>query len=338
MGIGNKRRKKTEKWIDGFHSAKKIAYMKPLHQTLAAGILLVSAFHLTAQSNIVLKIQHVADGSKFLSWNSTTNGLYTIESAETLDPSSLAQVRWVTREVQYPSQGTNTVWTDVGDPSWIPRLSYPGLSLGRFYRVTQSGSNALTPPPTITFSLYTNGIAVSTNATSVYDFLEIRYNVNPGSNLVSEILVFVDGQIIKRAGGTSTNTFINTSEWLNGTHSIWIEARVVDNADSTESGTNAPSLEGVGISSTRTVAFDNYISGYFVATPFFIPSVDGPQEIVAKFAEVSYWRLFVLQGGQTVVRVFEGTNTSLYVAWDGTRMATIGLGFPKWTLVKASLS
>lgn len=71
---------------------------------------------LAQQTNITVSIQTLSDQSKLISWNSVPGVFYTIESAETLDPSSLAQLQWVRRETGVPSQGTKTVWIDVGDP------------------------------------------------------------------------------------------------------------------------------------------------------------------------------------------------------------------------------
>lgn len=293
--------------------------VKTLTQGLVGTVVLLFAVALQAQSNVVLKIRSASDQAKTISWNSSPGAVYTIESAEALGEGSLAQLPWVTREVEFQSQGTNTLWMDIGDPTWIPRLYHPRAGVSRFYRVIQTGTNAL-PSPVVSMALFTNSVFVSSNQ-AVGDFLEVRYSVDTGTNgdIVSETVVFVDGQIVKRGGSDSTNAWINTTEWPNAEHKIWVEAKTISAADTTTDDTNWDStLSGVGISASQSVSFDNYIFDFFVATPFFIPSIDGPQEIAASFQEESYWRLWVLQGGQTVVAFFEGTNTSLYAAWDGT--------------------
>lgn len=291
-----------------------------MKNTLGMAIMLFLAClaHGQTQTNLLVTVVNTADSTKIVSWNSTPGATYTLESTETLDPPGLAQARWVTREVEYPSQGTNTVWMDVGDPTWIPRLHHPRLGLSRFYRVIQTGTNALASP-SVSVSLYTNN-AVMPPGGSAAGFLEVRFSVDGGTNadIVSEILVFVDGQIVKRRSSASTNAWVNTTEWGNTQHTIWVAAKTVEAADTTTDDTNwNATITGVGISTPQTVTFDNFIYNFFVASPFYIPSVDGVQEIVADFQEESYWRLWVLQGGQNVVTYFEGTNTSLYVAWDG---------------------
>lgn len=272
-----------------------------------------------AQTNFALRIHSETDQAKVVSWDSAPGILYTVESAEDLGPASLQELKWVTREVEYPSQGTNTIWMDVGDPTWIPRLHHPRLNFKRFYRVVETGTNSLVAP-TVNVTLFTNNVAVSSNQ-AASGFLEIRFSVDGGTNadMVSEILVFVDGQVVSRGGSYTTNAWVNTTEWPNASHRIWVTAKTTDAADTTTSDTNWNStLTGFGSSVPLTVSFDNYIHDFFVASPFFIPEIDGDQEISASFAEESYWRLWVLQSGQTPVSLFEGTNSSLYVAWDGT--------------------
>lgn len=295
---------------------------KITRRVIAATALFAVTLHCPAQTNIVTAIRSTTDGAKVISWNAVPGAFYTIESAESLAPTTLAIPQWVSREVAFPSQGTNAAWMDVGDASWIPRIYHPKVSVQRFYRVTQTGTTSL-PPPTVTFSLCTNGVALSAGQ-SARGFLEVRYTVDPGTNgdMISQILTLVDGQIIKRGAPDSTNAWVNTTEWDNAQHTIWVEAKTTDSTDTTPDTQDlndaGETKEGVGISSVRTLNFTNYIYDFFVATPFFTPSVDGPQEIVANFQEDSYWRLYVLQGGQTVVNAFEGTNISMYAAWDGT--------------------
>ncbi len=288
--------------------------------------MLVSVFcAVSQQTNITVSIQTLSDQSKLISWNSVPGAFYTIESAETLDPSSLAQLQWARRETGVPSQGTNTVWIDVGDPSWIPRLPYPELTTERFYQVSLSGTNALVNP-TITMSLYTNGVAVTPNST-IGGFLEVRFTVTPGTSgdMVSKIIVLVDGEEIPHVNATSTNVFINTTEWPNAPHNIWVEAITVDSADTTPDSSalaNAgPALQGIGLSSQQAITFNNYIYDFLVATPYFEPDVDGPQEIVASFQAISYWYLFVVDGNNNVINYTSGTGSSLYAAWWGTNLS-----------------
>lgn len=156
----------------------------------------------------------------------------------------------------------------------------------------------------------------------IRDDLEIRWTVGLGASgdLLSDVLVFVDGQVMTRGAMLIGSRFINTTEWPNGEHRIWASAKTFESADTTSDDDNqsVSSGVGVGVSSVTTVTFDNYISKFFVATPYFDPAVQGVQEIVAEFKEDSFWQCFVVTGSGSSVVGYQGQGTSLYVAWDGT--------------------
>ncbi|MGH7954152.1 MAG: hypothetical protein ACREFE_19845, partial [Limisphaerales bacterium] len=257
------------------------------------------------------------DGAIQINWNSKTNALYQIESR-----SDLTTDHWKIRETQFPSQGTNTTWLDVGDSETIPRIFYPSLDLMRFYRISEIGT-ASNDSPAITLSFYDiNGDPVT--STNVSGLLQVDYSIDFDtlSNVLSEVEIFVDGQVVGRGYDTTGYAWINTTEWVNGTHKIWAVARMTDSADTTpdseaesESGDNET---GIGVSSVQTMDFDNFISQYFVATPYFDTAAGQIQEITAQFKQNSTWYLYVLDANSDVIVAYEGEGTSLYVAWDGT--------------------
>ncbi|MFN7141105.1 MAG: hypothetical protein ACK4UN_17385, partial [Limisphaerales bacterium] len=294
---------------------------------LIVALVLLFGMHRGMATNIVMAVKSELDKTVTLSWNTETNGIYQIESCETLNPLSNSQVRWTARELEFPAQGTNTVWMDVGDPGWVPRLFHPRLGSTRFYRVSKVGAATLTNSPLVTISFYQDGnTLVGTNQTTVSNFVQVRYNVDLGNSedLMSEVLLLVDGQVIERGYSTNGAAWINTTEWTNGIHQIWAVAKTVDSGDTTgtDEDTSEAAEYGIGISQKRSISFDNYISEFFVATSYFQPSVQGVQEIVAKFKEDSYWRLFVVDGDWHQVLVYQGEGESLYVPWDGTDFAT----------------
>jgi hypothetical protein len=138
---------------------------------------------------------------------------------------------------------------------------------------------------------------------------------------MSSVGVFVDGQRLYSVAAESFTVFINSCEWPNGPHEIYATVTTVDGGetlpDSDEAtATNAANF-AVGVSSSQFVTFSNYISQFFVAVPFFDPSVGQTQEVVATFPEDTYWRLTVLDYQNSPVRQFTGQGSSLYAAWDG---------------------
>lgn len=221
----------------------------------------------------------------------------------------------------YPSQGTNTVWLDFGDPGWIPRLANPKLDLHRFYRISQVATATL-DSPAVSLAFYRDGAPIVSNTVS--GFIEVRYAVDLGtsSNLLSEVLVFVDGQVISRGYETNGAAWINSTEWVNGEHKIWAMTRAVDSADTTpetEEQSNSGYTEiGIAASSVHTLTFDNFISQYFVATAFFDTQSGQTQEVSAQFKQTCDWTLYVLNAFDEVVVAYAGSGASLFVEWDGT--------------------
>lgn len=242
--------------------------------------------------------------------------MYQIESADSLTDIGSQGLQWVIRESDCASKGTNAEWMDVGDSQWIPRILPPRFQPMRFYRVTKVKQATLTPPPTVTLQLD------QSNLVSGFIYATMNLSYADTNQQMSSVKLFVDGQEIYTTTDESSSTYINSSEWPNGQHEIYAVATTVDTGETLpdsddETATNAANF-AIAVSDSQFVTFSNYISEFFVSTPFFDPANGQTQEIVATFPEDTCWNLYVLDYNYNPVREFSGQSSTLYAAWDGT--------------------
>ena len=178
------------------------------------------------------------------------------------------------------------------------------------------GQASLTPRPTVTVQLSQSNGPISGDL-----YATVNVTLVDTNQQLSDVKLFVDGQKLLTASANSFTAFINSCEWPNGAHEIYAVATMLDAAETlpisdTEAVTNAAQT-AIGISPSKFVNFTNYISQFFVATPFFDPTVGQTQEVVATFPQNTCWELTVLNYQDTAVRHFTNQLPYLYVAWDG---------------------
>lgn len=252
-------------------------------------------------------------GTVLLRWNSETGAVYQVESADAIGTEGAQGYEWMIRETDCASKGTNSEWLDVGDTRWIPRVFHPVHQGQRFYRVQKIGQADL-PPPAVSIQL--------SQSNQISGWLNVSVSTTHAdtNNQLSSVGVFVDGQRVRTAPIENFSTWINTTEWPNGPHEIYAVATTVDGGETIDTddsaSTNVASM-GIGVSTSRIENFENYISQFFVAVPYFDPVAGQTQEVTAVFAEDSYWRITVVDYQDTEVRRFEGQGTSCFAAWDG---------------------
>ena len=277
-------------------------------------IIVAASIKVEAETNILIKPPVIAaDKTVKLNWNAQTGAVYQIEAADSLTTPGSQGFQWIIRETDCVSKGTNAEWMDVGTAQWIPRILHPRFQPMRFYRV-QKVKQATLASPVVSLQLsQSNLINGDLYATVNVSFADTNQQM-------SSVGVFVDGQRLYSVPSESFAVFINSCEWPNGPHEIYAIATTVDSGETLpgngEAETNAANF-AVGISSSYSVTFSNYISQFFVAVPFFIPASGQTQEVVATFPEDTCWRLTVLDYQNTPVRLFTNQSSSLYVAWDG---------------------
>jgi hypothetical protein len=292
--------------------------MKTINRAIVGTIafLTFAGFQGEAQTNIIIKSPLVADDHTMkISWNAEPGAVYQVESADSLTDIGNQGLQWVIRESDCPSRGTNAEWMDVGDSQWIPRIFPPRFQPMRFYRITKVKQATLTPAPAVTLQLD------KSNLVSGFIYATVNVTYADTNQQMSSVGIYVDGQQIYTTTDDSSSTYINSSEWPIGAHEIYAVVTTVDSGETLPDSdaateTNAANFV-IAISPSQFVTFSNYISEFFVSTPFFDPAVGQAQEVVATLPEDSCWRLTVLDYQYNPVRQYTGQSSSLYAAWDG---------------------
>ena len=139
-------------------------------------------------------IQAAPGGAIQLQWQSESNAVYRVEFVNVL----ATQLVWSVHSSNFPSQGTNTLWMDAGNPYALPPIDFPGDRATRFYRVARTGTNAPVPLPQIAIVNPPNG-AVLTGAAPVTVSLSAPLNV-------TDLRLFVDGAEVAATPRCSSTT------------------------------------------------------------------------------------------------------------------------------------
>jgi len=281
--------------------------MKTMMRALLIAELVSVAGLLYAQSNTLQFTATRATDERAiqLRWRSETNALYRLEHTPALSES----VVWDTLVDLFPSQGTNTVFLDTGKYWTEPALPHPKDDAQRFYCITKVGTNTLASP-VVTITNLTAG-------TNVSGELEIGVHIST-ANSITFVRYYVDGEEVQLGSadedGNSSYT-INTTEWPNGSHEVFVVAETT--SGTTTTGTVVDEQNGAGTSAIIPVTFDNWISKWYFSFPGFDPSLGETQRITAEFAAYSCWTLQIVDEFDTVVRNASGAGTTMAFDWDG---------------------
>jgi len=242
------------------------------------------------------------DRTVTIRWKSESNAVYRIDYASELVNSNTV---WSTLYDRYPSHGTNTFWTDVGDYTQEPPIKRPQDSPMRFYRVTKTETNTA-PAPYVVVTSPVGGATVSG---------ELVISVVATSALPNlYVQLFVDGQEMN-GSDDGTNFLINTTEWPNGPHLIFATARA---ASALGGIPNQPaSTYGWKVSPYVNVTFSNYISEISFSEPYFEPALGQTQRVTAVFGAYSDWTIQVQDEFGNTVRTGTGSGHAMQFDWDG---------------------
>jgi hypothetical protein len=241
-----------------------------------------------------------------LRWQSESNAVYRVDYA----PQLSGTIVWNPLVDLFPSQGTNTLFLDTGQYWTEPPLSHPKDDTQRFYRVVKVGTNTLSPP-IVTITNLTSG-------TNLSGEVEIDVHVAT-TNSITFVDFFVDGEEVELGSADDNGNasyVINTTEWPNGPHVIFV---VAETASGTATTGEFQSTEqsGAGTSAVIPVTFDNYISKWYFSLPGFDASLGETQHITAQFISYSSWTLQIVDEFDTTVRNASGTGSSMAFDWDG---------------------
>jgi hypothetical protein len=247
-----------------------------------------------------------------LSWNSKTNGVYTILYSTNLTAGFLPAV------TDFPNQGTNTFWSDTGTESGLGNRSSSADADApiRFYRLSVQGYTSNSFPANITFSNVASGTVLS-------GLTNIFASATSPSNLISGTLS-VDGNDVAFDSGGSYDFPLETRLYPNGTHRLSIT--VEDNGDSGSTGPDDPSVPAYGEESSAsyaagntTVTFSNFLSDVWLKYQGFRPELGQIQEIHGTWASPRNWEVDITPASDTntIYRSFGGSGMSIDVLWDG---------------------
>ena len=241
-----------------------------------------------------------------LSWRSETNAVYRLDYAKELS----GNIVWDTLVDNFPSQGTNTVFLDTGKYWTEPALPHPKDDPQRYYRIVQIDTNTLAPP-LVTITNLISGTNLSG---------EVKIDIRIATtNSISSVNLLIDGEEVESAsaddnGNVSYN--INTTEWPNGTHTIFAVAKTTDGT-ATTGEFQSTEQSGAGATAGVPVTFNNYISKWYFSLPGFDPSLGETQCITAEFIHYSTWALQIVNESSTTVRNASGTGGVMEFDWDG---------------------
>jgi hypothetical protein len=272
------------------------------------------------------------EGAIRLSWNSTSNEIYEVDYADELAGGDDGATVWNTLYEDYPAHGTNTFWLDTGNYFADPEVLHPNKMQMRFYRVVLTGTNTTTSKPIVSITSPTNGFDASGDIT-------VTVTAHSDQSFLSTKL-YVDGQEMNLANvstnwtdsGTNyiTDTYvINSSEWPNGSHTLFATARCQSGASGTHDAGEI--AIGYGVSPYVPVTFDNLITRISFSQPFFAPEDGQTQQVSAVFAANVDWTLEIQDRDENTVRTVTGSGISMSFDWDGTGQGGTNLPVGNYT-------
>lgn len=284
--------------------------MKAMNQIIVRLVLsCVCALGLTAvtsaQTLQFLQTKVTDEGAIQLRWQSRSNVIYQIEYATEIS----SNAGWDVLVSGFPSQGTNTIYLDTGKYWTEPTLKHPKDDAQRFYRVLAIETNTLIPPVVTVTNPTPNAVLSG----------EVPINaLISTTNSITSVRFYVDGEEVELRGaddqGQSSWT-INTTEWPNGPHVIFVVAETYAGTETTGQASTAQG--GAGVSAMIPVTFDNYISKWYFSLPGFDSSLGETQRITAKFEAYSTWTLEIKDEFNSTVRNASGTGATMLFDWDG---------------------
>lgn len=260
-----------------------------------------------AQQVPFLSTSATPDGAVKLKWQSAADAIYRVEFATNVVAGATV---WKTLIADYPSHGTNTVWTDTGSYATEPVVAHPKTQSRRFYRATKTGTNAALARPTLAVTSPVSNAVIS-------DEVTVSVSIGTSSLPIVETKLFVDGEEIGDRADDGTWT-INTTEWPNGLHQVFAAVKVASRLSGPPYSPSSPApTYAWRVSAYVPVTFNNYVSQIAFSEPFFEPALGQTQRVSAVLGAYSSWTVQVLDQNDTVVRAGTGSGSTLSFLWNG---------------------
>ncbi|HEY3761057.1 MAG TPA: DUF6345 domain-containing protein [Verrucomicrobiae bacterium] len=161
--------------------------------------------------------------------------------------------------------------------------------------------------PTVAITSPSNGDSLSGDVTM---------QVSASSpEILADVKLYVDGEE-QWESMDSSNFDINTTEWANGTHTIFATAKSQSGFEGVANG--GVITDGRTVSSYVTVTFSNLISRFNFSQPFFEPALGQAQAVTAAFGANCNWTLQIADVNSNIVRTVTCSGDSMEFDWDGT--------------------
>ena len=300
----------------------KIAVNRILGIGALLGMLLLAQSVLSQTNLQFTSVKTTDEGNIQLTWASVSNEVYQIQEADALINTNAGSTTWNLLYDEYPSQGTNTFWLDMGNYNLTPQILNPKDMPMRFYRIVDEGPDSLASDEPVV------SITAPSSGTAAVGELTVTVTAYTDQPVIQGTKLYVDGQEMLHADSTtnysigSTNyeqgTYdINTCEWLDETHLLFATAQSESGlGDADGSG---PIMTGHGVSPFVPVLFSNLIEEISFSQPQFDPSLGETQQVSAVFAANCDWTLQIENFETTnVVLTVTGSGISMTYNWDGT--------------------
>lgn len=248
------------------------------------------------------------DGSVRLNWRSETNRFYTIQYTDQFSTNTA----WLPAIENYPNEGTNSLWTDVGDLLAIPPRDRPKDVTKRFYRVLK-GDLLTNGVPSVSVSIYSND--------TVNGIITFEVSATASTNRsIDRTSVYIDGVWYGDAFDSPYRITVDTRRLLNGGHTVF------GTADDSGSDVEPAETAADGIEPTAKVASTglslttgNFFSGFSVKYLHFRPAQGQIQEIATTLSAVTNWVVNIKSAStSSTVKSFSGTSSNVRALWDGT--------------------
>jgi hypothetical protein len=280
---------------------------------LFSAVLLAGVFTTTPGSGqtppvLGIPMKPSQDAPVAIQWQSDPAGLYTIQYSVGLTND------WNTVATGFPTQGTNTVWSDFGneDAAQYSVSSADPSAPYRFYRVGVE-------------SLMDTSLPISVNITNLPSGSSLGGLITVGgtasaSQGLASVGLYVEGYLVNRTAMGSFALTCDTRFFANGPHVLAIEAEDIGGLETTDE-TNSVSARGPSFGyQTVNVTFTNFISCARLRFDGFRPDLGQTQEVVAVWATPRNWRVDITPASDptTVYQSYSGSGSRVVVDWNGT--------------------
>lgn len=280
-------------------------------KNLLSLLLALSAWTIHAQSTNAPRFQTPlhkdATTPVVLRWDGDPRAIYKLEWSTTLTSNS-----WQTAVENFPSQGSNTWFADMGiESERYPRISTADSQAAhRFYRLSVESIMSNIGLVSVSISNVSGG-AVLTGITNIVAS-------GAATQGVISATLYLDGKEVETDFGDSYVLPIDTRYFPNGEHRLSVTVQDGGGRESTEIA-GSPDLGPTYGVSNIMVTVTNDLSNVRLRYTGYRPESNQVQEISASWSSPRTWRVDISPATNLAVvyRSFAADNPRILIAWDG---------------------